>query len=198
MLYLGDKKAFEIYKDSTLIGRIYKGTTKVYDVNPYKKTEELVNASAKIYTQILPRGVYKVAIGGAKGNNISWAYEGAAWGASGGGGAFVEVTFFNPYEQELELVSADSGDSFMKLGGEQMITAGAGKNAQIAVAGTGGAVIINDKLDIISIQANLSGNNGGSALGTTPAVATVSSYDEWGSTNNSSGGIRLEYIRYVR
>ena len=198
MLYLGDNKAFEIYKGSTLIGQIYKGDTKLYDVNPYTKNKELINASAKTYKQTLPRGVYKVALGGAKGNNISWAYEGAAWGASGGGGAFVEVVFFNPQKQELELVSTDSGNSYMKLGGVQMLTAEAGTNAAINIPGEGGTISVNSRLDVLQTIKKQSGNNGGTAPYNIPTVVTVSTYDEWGSTNNPSGGIRLEYIRYVR
>lgn len=198
MLYLGDKKVYEIYKGSTLIGQIYKGSTKLYDVNPYRKKEELVNASPKTYKQTLPRGVYKVALGGAKGKGYFWAYEGVGWDATGGGGAFVEVTFFNPQKQELELVSADSGDSYMLIGGEQVITAGAGKDAGFNVAGAGGTVTISDKLDVISTQSNLSGNEGNIGAYSATPVASVSSYGEWGSSNNPAGGIRLEYIRYVR
>ena len=198
MLYLGEKKAFEIYKGSTLIGQVYKGSTKLYDVNPYDKNKELVNASPKTYKQTLPRGVYKVALGGAKGSNASWAFEGAAWGASGGGGAFVEVVFFNPQKQEIELVSADSGNSYMKLGGVQMLTAGAGTNAVINNPGKGGSVTVEPSLDVVQTIKKQSGNNGGTAPYNIPAVATVSTYGEWGSTNNQSGGLRLEYVRYVR
>lgn len=198
MLYLGDKKAYEIYKGSTLIGQIYKGSTKVYDVNPYTKGKVIIEKSAGSYTGTLPRGVYKVALGGAKGNNISWAFEGAAWGASGGGGAFVEVIFFNPTARSITLKSGETGNSYLDLGGTRFLTANAGTNAAINNPGDGGTVSVNSGLDVLQTIKRQSGNNGSTAPYNIPSVATVSTYGNWGSTSNPSGGVRLEYIRYVR
>lgn len=198
MLYKGQKKIAEIYRGGKLIGKIYKGKTKLYDVNPYVKGQVLTEKSPDEYEVLLPRGVYKIAVGGAKGTNVSWAYAGAAWGASGGGGAFVEVMFFNPKRQTLTIKAPASGDAVVSLGGQEVIVARGGSNAAIASSGVGGGFEVSKSLDVVATIKTANGNNGGMAAYATPDVASVASYGNWGSSANAAGGARLEYIRYVR
>lgn len=198
MLYKGRKKIAEVYRGGKLIGKIYKGKTKLYDVNPYVKGEVLTESSPDEYEVLLPRGVYKIAVGGAKGSDITWAYSGAAWGASGGGGAFVEVMFFNPKQQALVIKAPASGDAVVRLGGEVVITAHGGSNAGIGSVGTGGGFEVAKSLDVLATIKAVNGNNGGMAPYAVPDVASVSDYGNWGSSANAAGGARLEYIRYVR
>lgn len=198
MLYQNSRNIGEVYRGTKLIGKIYKGETKIYDVNPFVKNTVLHNASPSTYTLILPRGVYKIALGGAKGGNSASPAGGYYWGISGGGGAFVELTFFNPTKQEMVISAPSSGDAYMNLSGVRMITAGGGSNAVPTAAGSGGRVTVNELLDVLNTNKSVSGNNGSTAPYATPDVASVSTYGNWGSTANSSGGARLEYIRYVR
>ena len=198
MLYKGQKKIAEIYRGGKLIGKIYKGKTKLYDVNPYVKGQVLTEKSPDEYEVLLPRGVYKIAVGGAKGTNVSWAYAGAAWGASGGGGAFVEVMFFNPKQQALVIKAPASGAAVVRLGGQEVIRAHGGSNAAIASSGVGGGFEVSKSLDVVATIKTANGNNGGMAAYATPNVASVASYGNWGSSANAAGGARLEYIRYVR
>ncbi len=193
-----DRSQFGIYYGNQPIEKIYHGSQKVYQFQPYEPDEILTYASPDSYTINLPKGVYQIALGGAKGTNTSWAYGGYAWGASGGGGAFVEVTFYNPQTQVLEIVAGSSGNAYMNLGGLRMLTATAGTNASTDNAGKGGTVTINSALDITSVINNISGKNGGKAAGSTPSVATVSTYGNWGSTANPNGGARLQYLRVER
>lgn len=198
MLYKGRKKIAEIYRGVRLIGKIYKGKTKLYDVNPYVKGEVLTENSPDEYEVLLPRGVYKIAVGGAKGTNVSWAYAGAAWGGSGGGGAFMEVMFFNPKQQTLTIKAPASGDAVVLLGGQEVIVAHGGSDAAIMSPGVGGGFEVAKDLDVLTTIKAVNGNNGGVAAYATPDVASVASYGNWGSSANTAGGARLEYIRYVR
>ncbi len=190
-----DRSRFGIYYGNQPIEKIYHGSQKVYQFQPYEPDEILTYASPDSCTINLPKGVYQIALGGAKGTNTSWAYEGYAWVASGGGGAFVEITFYNPQTQVLEIVAGSSGNAYMNLGGIRMLTATAGTNASINNGGKGGTVTISERLEIINIIKSSSGNNGGIAPLSTPSVATVSSYGNWGSTANTNGGARLQYLR---
>lgn len=198
MLYRKQKKIAEIYRGGKLIGQVYKGKTKLYDVNPYAKGEVLVNASPVDFAVELPCGVYKLAAGGAKGADATWIYSGASWGASGGGGAFAEVVFFNPASQTMAIKVSASGDAVVNLGGQEVIVARGGSNAAIASSGVGGGFEVAKSLDVLATIKTANGNNGGMAAYATPDVASVASYGNWGSSANAAGGARLEYIRYVR
>lgn len=198
MINFGAKKIAEIFHGSTLIGKIYKGKTKVYEINPYEKHTVLATGTVGEYETVLPRGVYKIALCGALGKAFIWAASGIAWVSYGGGGGFVEVIFYNSKARHLKIVAASSGSSYMELDGVRMLTAGAGGNAGPSASGAGGKITIADELDIISIEHNTAGHSGAVYPQNTGSVSSVSIYDNWGSTKNPSGGARLEYIQYVR
>lgn len=198
MLYRKQKKVAEVYRGGKLIGQVYKGKTKLYDVNPYAKGEVLVNASPADFAVELPRGVYKLAAGGAKGADTTWIYSGASWGASGGGGAFAEVVFFNSASQTMTIKVSASGGTVVTLGGDVVMTAHGGGNASVGNVGVGGTVEISDNLEVLEVVKAANGNGGGMAPYAVPDVASVSDYDNWGGSAHAAGGARLEYVRYKK
>ena len=198
MIQQGNLLIKEVYRGDKLIGQIYRGSRKVYDVNRFPKGQVLVLKSPGEYRTTLPRGVFQVAIGGSQGSPTSWVYNKVGWTASGGGGGFIELVFYNPRPREIVLASFSSGDAYMNLGGARILTARAGANASVNNGGTGGSYTVGSGLDILRTIKAANGNNGRVNLGGEPSLDSVSNYGNWGATANRAGGIRLQYLRYVR
>lgn len=198
MIQQGNLLIKEVYRGDKLIGQIYRGSRKVYDVNRFPKGQVIVLKSPGEYRATLPRGVFQVALGGAQGSPASWAFGGAAWVASGGGGGFIELVFYNPTPREIVLASFSSGDSYMNLGGSRILTARAGSNAGFDYGGAGGGYTVGSGLDILQTIKTANGNSGRVNAWDEPYLASVSNYGNWGATANRAGGIRLQYLRYVR
>ena len=188
---------YGVYFGSTPCKQVYYGSNLVYQFESYTPSSRLTYSSPNSYSSVLPVGVYKIALCGAKGNSTTWVYSGYPWGAQGGSGGFVELTFYNPKSQNIRINAGNSGNATMILGNNTVITARAGGNAVFNAAGTGGTVTVSG-LDILSVQKQVQGNNGGVAAYNPPDVASVSTYGNWGSSANPAGGARLEYIRYER
>lgn len=179
------------------VKEIYNGSELVYQYQTFTPGTvfiEAANTGTKVYT--LDKGVYKVALCGARGRDVTTVAGGYAWGNAGSGGGFVEVLFYVSEKTTVTLYSTSQGNgaSYMNFGSTRMITANGGADG----AGAAGTCSVSSSLDVIQTIKNVTGNKGGTALASTPNVATVSTYGNWGSTANSSGGVRLEYIRLKR
>lgn len=202
-IYFGNKKVKDVntngvYFGSTPCKQVYYGSQKVYQFESYTPSSEIIYSSPSSYSGTLPVGVYKVALCGAKGNSASWVYSGYPWSAQGGSGGFVELTFYNPKAQTIQITAGTSGNATMILNNNTVITARAGGNASVNAGGAGGTVTVSG-LDILSVQKQVQGNNGDTTFGSSPeSVASVSTYGDWGSSANPAGGARLEYIRHER
>lgn len=201
-IYFGNKKVKDVntngvYFGSTPCKQVYYGSQKVYQFESYIPSSQITYSSPNNYSGVLPIGVYKIALCGAKGNSTTWAYSGYPWGAQGGSGGFVELTFYNPKTQNIQINAGSSGNATISLGNNTVITARCGGNAGINSGGAGGTVTVSG-LDILSVQRQVQGNNGGVAAYNPPNVASVSTYGDWGSSANPAGGARLEYIRHER
>lgn len=188
---------YGVYFGSTPCKQVYYGSNLVYQFESYIPSSEITYSTPNSYSAVLPIGVYKIAVCGAKGNSVTWAYGGYPWGAQGGSGGFVELTFYNPKAQNIQINAGNSGNATISLGNNTVITARCGGNAGVNSGGAGGTVTVSG-LDILSIQRQVQGNNGGVAPYSPPDVASVSTYGSWGSSANPAGGARLEYIRYER
>lgn len=179
------------------VKEIYNGSQLVYQ---YQKvapgTVLLYAANTGTRTFTLEKGVYQVALCGARGKDVTTVAGGYAWGNAGSGGGFVEVVFYIPEKTTVTLYSTSQGNgaSYMNFGSTRMITANGGADG----AGAAGTCSVSSSLDVVQTIKNVTGNKGGTGLASTPSVATVSTYGNWGSTANSSGGVRLEYIRLNR
>lgn len=203
-IYKGNTQIDEIYHGNKLIAEVYKGKTLVYTMNPFEPGTQLSKLSPGDYKDILPKGVYRIALCGAGNNGTQWWAGSYGWGSSGGSGAFVELVFYNPKKQEIVIHAPDAanGDAYMNLGGERMITAGGGTAGGTNVGGKGGTYSFNPALDVLDVIKEANGNNGGVALsGSTGGAPSVSNYDDWGRGDESgckAGGELLIYVRYVR
>ena len=210
MLFKGTTKIGEIYYGGTLIGKVFKGKTKVWDVNPYEKGEVVSYQSPGKYEGTLPVGVWTVSLCGSGGSGAGWMFDGYPWASNGGSGAFAEVTFYNPKSRKIVLFAPDGNkagnldgaDAYLELDGIRVITAKGGSKGVTAAGGKGGTVTIAESLDVISEVKN-NGNDGGTALGTGEGSGgdSVSKYDEWGAgrrTYSNAGGLRLVYERHVK
>lgn len=76
MIFKGTVKIGEIYHGGTLIGKVFKGKTKVWDVNPYEKGEVVSYQSPGKYEGTLSVGVWTVSLCGSGGSGLGWALEG--------------------------------------------------------------------------------------------------------------------------
>ncbi len=210
MIFKGTVKIGEIYHGGTLIGKVFKGKTKVWDVNPYEKGEVVSYQSPGKYEGTLSVGVWTVSLCGSGGSGLGWALEGYPWAANGGSGAFAEVTFYNPVSRKIVLFapagneagSLDGAAAYMELDGERMITAGGGTKGAFNSGGKGGVVTIAEALDVLS-ETKINGNDGGVKLSFDEGSGgeSVSKYDEWGKGSrdgSNAGGLRLVYERHVR
>lgn len=155
------------------------------------------------YRGELPKGVYKICLVSAGGTGTYWIAGGMGYAESGGTGAVVELTFFNPKKQNIELYappaldgygSKTGGNASMKLGADTVIVVYGGKGA-----GAGGTYTVNTNLlVVVSVQIEKNGNAGRSGFSGSVKNPSISPYKDWGFGNEASsgaGGIRLEYIR---
>ena len=198
VLYKDNKKIqdiaeYGIYYGNIPIKEVYKGSQLIYQYQPYEPSTVLIYGSnTGSETITLDIGYYKVALCGARGKDVTTVAGGYAWGNAGSGGGFVEVVFYISEKTTVTLYSTSQGNgaSYMDFDDTRMITANGGANG----AGAAGTCSVSDNLNVIQTIKNVTGNKGTTAVAATPSVATVSTYDNWGSTANSNGGVRLEYI----
>lgn len=209
-LYKGSRRIIEIYYSNinsviAEVMTVYRGEELVYKAEPYEPGTVLAfEDGEKSYSATLPRGVFKICVAAAGGTGTYWVAGGMGYASSGGGGAVVELTFYNPISQKIEIYappglgghnSQTGGDAYFKLGGKKVIISHGGKGAS-----SGGTYEIDrENLQIISVQVEKNGNNGRSGFSGQVRVASVSPYRDWGWANEASsgpGGYRLEYIQY--
>lgn len=195
--HIHDKKNYGLYHNNKHIIQVYDNNQKVYQYQPYTPSEEIYLASPASFSTTLNIGVYQVALGaGWCGTWQSGVTPNppTVWYSSRGGGAFVELVFYNPIKQSLTLSAPNAANATMVLGGTTMITC----NTQPNNSTTGGTYNINSSLDVIQSIKTSNGNNGGNGPWDAPNVSSVSNYGNWGSTANSNGGARLVYLRYSK
>lgn len=172
--------------------------------SPYQKGEVLIKqAGAYTYKAKLHKGVFKICIVGAGGTGTFWVASSMGWANSGGSGAAVEITIFNPKAQEFEIYappglsgygSQTGGDAYLKIAGVEIARAKGGIGS-----GSGGTYSVNSSAEEVEIL-KIDGKNGNNTLfGTSGSVhlASVSPYDDWGWADESSsgaGGMRVEYM----
>lgn len=149
--------------------------------NPYKPQTVLVKSSGEhTFTAELPKGVFKVCLVGTGASGISWWFNSYGWGSCGGSGAAVELVFYNPRKQQVELYAGgaitskgvDGTAAWMKLGGTLMITANGGTKGGTS-GGTGGTYEISPALQVLQILTAANGSNG--KTGYSGGVGTVTS-----------------------
>lgn len=128
----------------------------------------LVKSSGEhTFTAELPKGVFKVCLVGTGASGISWWFNSYGWGSCGGSGAAVELVFYNPRKQQVELYAGgaitskgvDGTAAWMKLGGTLMITANGGTKGGTS-GGTGGTYEISPALQVLQILTAANGSNG--------------------------------------
>ena len=198
VLYKDNKKIqdiaeYGIYYGNMPIKEVYKGSQLIYQYEPYEPSTILYYNSPASYIFELYKGYYQIALGagwcGSWNSGVTPSPP-TNWFTSRGGGAFVELIFYNPTKQQIEISAPNADNSYMKLLNEEMIVC----NTQKSNSATGGTYFISDKLNIISILKASNGNNGGTGPWSAQTVTSVSTYGNWGSTANSNGGARLEYL----
>lgn len=174
---------------------------------PFKPETDLVfSAGERLYSTLLPKGVYKICLVGSGGSGYSWWYSSFGWGSGGGSGAAVELIFYNPKKQNIELYAAgevtsrstDGKPATMKIEGNTVIIANGGVHGSTS-GGTGGTYQIDQSLQVLQILTASNGNNGHTAgSGGVGTIASVSPYNNWGEAsefNAAAGGMRLQYLR---
>lgn len=190
------------------IRKIYKGSQLVYQYQEYNNNAVLTFQNGEaIYSDELPEGYYKVALGGAGGTGTTWIAASYGMASAGGSGAFVEVEFYNPKKQNITLYappyksgrgSQTGGAGYMNLGGVRMITANGGNGGGAGYGGSGGSYKINSALGATVIKAS-NGYGGGTGFsGSVSITGSVSNYNEWGKGgeyDSEYGGFRLEFLR---
>lgn len=211
-LYHGSKKirdrsSYGIYKGSTPIKAIYKGSTLVYQYQPYDPSTVLVNTAGEATkTLTLQPGVYYVEVTGGGGrSSISTPSFPTSWFTCGGGsGASVYGEFYLPTARSVTLyVAPERGISYMNIAGTRIITANpGGSNYDNAPGGTGS---INTANIITNISVTSHTGNAGKASfgagGTAGASVSPRGWGKGGSPNNlnlvvgGAGGIYLQYKR---
>ena len=175
--------------------------------NPYKPQTVLVYSGGEhTFATELPKGVFKVCLVGTGASGISWWFNSYGWGSCGGSGAAVELIFYNPRKQQVELYAGgaitskgfDGTAAWMKLGGVLMVTANGGTKGGTS-GGTGGTYDINPARQVLQTLTVANGSNGKTGYsGGVGTVTSASPYENWGSSSEGSaacGGLRLEYIR---
>jgi len=212
-LYKGSRRIIEVYYSNTALTpievlHIYKGSQIVYKAEAYEPGTVLIKqAGAYTYKAKLPKGVFKICIASAGGTGTVWVANAMGYANSGGSGAAVEITIFNPKAQELEIYappglsgygSQTGGDAYLKIAGVEIARAKGGIGS-----GSGGTYSVNSSAEEVEIL-KIDGKNGnGSRTGFSGSVrvASVSPYDDWGWANESSsgaGGMRVEYMKYKK
>lgn len=174
---------------------------------PFKKNEILIfSTGEKKYNIMLPKGVYKVCLVGTGASGYTWWFNSYGWGSAGGSGAAVELIFYNPIKQNLELYaggdintrSTDGITSYMSLNGQIMVNANGGTRGTTS-GGGGGTYFVSNNCQVLQILTATNGNNGRTALsGGVGIIGSVSPYNNWGTSQEYSagaGGFRLEYLR---
>lgn len=185
------------FNDSNIIKAYFNGSL-VYEYSPYDDDTQLYYASPASYSATLKKGVYQIALGA--GQCGSWQSgvtprPPTAWYSTRGGGSFVELVFYNPSDQSIEVSAPNAASAYFNLGGTRMITC----NAQTGNSTAGGTYSINTSgLDILQTIKASNGAGGGTGAWSAPAVGSVSNYGNWGSSSNTNGGCRLVFKRLNR
>lgn len=202
-LYLGSEKIRNrispgLYIESSKIIKAYLGSTLVYEYSPYDDDTQIYYAAPASYTATLKKGVYQIALGAGQ---CGYWQSGVTprpptvWYTTRGGGSFVELIFYNPVDQSIEVSAPNAASAYFNLGGVRMITC----NAQTGNSASGGTYSINTSgLDILQTIKASNGASGGTGPWSAPAVGSVSNYGNWGSSSNTNGGCRLVFKRLNR
>lgn len=202
-LYKGNTKVKERNTNGLYVGNIhilkaYVGSTLVYDWSPYDDDTLFYYNSPASYSGTLKRGVYQLALGSGQCGNWQSGITTSpptAWYTTRGGGSFVELIFYNPQDQLIEVSAPNAAAAYFNLGGTRMITC----NAQTGNSASGATYSINTSgLDILQIIKQSNGANGGTGPWSAPAVGSVSNYGNWGSTSNTNGGCKITFLRLNR
>ena len=187
-----------VYYGSQPISKVYKGSQLVYEYSPYDDNTEVYYGSPATFSSILKKGVYQIALGaGQCGYWLSGVtfHPPTQWFTSRGGGSFVELIFYNPVDQTIEVSAPNAASAYFNLGGVRMITC----NAQTGDSASGGTYSINtSNLDILQTIKASNGASGGTGPWSPGGVGSVSNYDNWGSSSNTNGGCKLVFKRLNR
>ena len=193
-----DRGSYGLRFNNSNIVKAYLNGSLVYEYSPYNNETQLYYAAPASYSATLKKGVYQIALGA--GQCGSWnsgvtPRPPTAWYTSKGGGSFVELIFYNPQDQAIEVSAPNAASAYFNLGGTRMITC----NAQTGNSASGGTYSINTSgLDILQTIKASNGASGGTGPWSPGGVGSVSNYDNWGSSSNTNGGCRLVFKRLNR
>ena len=181
---------------------VYFGNRLVYSYESYDPGSVIValENGQNLSMELLP-GVYQLKIAGGGGNNANWAYEGYAWGASGGSGASVEGTFYLDVKKNIYCHSGASVDSsYIDFESARGVTAGNGGSASFGSIGSGGVGSIGTGFENLSLVSS-NGNAGIMQPGVDAIGGASVSSKKWGcgrivrSGEVQHGGIEIVYLR---
>ena len=177
---------------------------------PFERDKVLYQIEDTERTDVLPPGVYYLALNGPGGTGGSWYAAGGVWAfTSGGGGATWEGSFYLEEESTVQVIAAgpqpaDSSEHFSKLiidGVEMIVCRSGGSTWWGHNNGDGGTFTVNPALQVVEIVKATNGNNGnGGVQGLPTGAASTSSYG-WGAGTKvpegqkQTGGALLKYLR---
>lgn len=208
-IYFNSQQRKKISWNGKNVKQVWCNGKKYFQYESYNPDQVIISKTAGAYTfnQILPKGVYRIALCGAGGSGQTWVYGSYGWGSNGGSGAFVEIEFENPKDQNVVIYAppgisgrGQSGqDAYVDLGGTRVITAGGGRAGGVNSGGGAGTYSITGINVTKTIKAS-NGNAGGTGFsGSAGGGQSVSNYDNWGygrESNSGPGGVILTYLRY--
>lgn len=191
-IYKGSQQIKELYFGGTKIGKVYRGSTLVYQSCPYKAGEVLFeSATPGTYTlNLLANGIYKVwIVGGGSGAYVREVIKVTKSGGASGA-AFVGTVNLAKSSYNLTVGGGGAGGSSPGSGGNSSI-------GNIIVAGGGGggynggvAGILTINTSVISSEIQSNGKTGGYGSGTNARAGGGSLYGGYGAGGSSPGGTK--------
>lgn len=205
-----DRTNYGVYKGSTPIYSIFKGSQVVYQFHPYNPNDVLVNITSGTSSITLPRGTYYIEIVGAGGAG-SWVdIYGYTWfSAAGGAGGRFSCNLSTKTSVTLDCTCGviTGGASYIDIGSTRIATAnGGGNGSPNDHGGYGGTVTYTTPTGItLSNVSTVTGNNGtmATAGGSTggASVATSGTYGKGANASYGGGDGSQQngwvYIKYV-
>lgn len=203
-----DRGPFGVYKGSTPIKRIYKGSQLVYQYESYDPDAvvvELNNGQSSTIT--LKKGVYKLWISGGGGTGGTHYIDHYAFTTSGGSGSTWEGTI--KLASDVALVAYGAGnneDSYLDFNGSRILTAGGGRETTYGHSNPqGGTLTLASGWSsyVVTTDKSVNGNNGTTGVQIIPNGGVTTSSLKWGEGTKITtsgavqyGGVKIQYLRY--
>lgn len=177
---------------------------------PFERGEVLYQIENTERTDVLPAGVYHLALTGPGGTGGCWYATSGVWAYTGGGsGATWEGSFYLTKESTVQVIAAgpqpaDSSEHFSKLiidGVEMIVCRSGGSTWWGHNNGDGGTFTVNPALQVVETVKATNGNNGSGGIQGLPAGGQSTSSYGWGAGTRvadgqkQTGGALLQYLR---